>query len=206
MALAQVLEAIGDVSQARQKSAEALAVYQESQKLFANIINATSANFAFSKEKAGLLKRLSQLLTSLQQFDRALAAWQEYTELLQQLAETDAADPEWNRELTVAWEGIGYVYARQQKFEDAIGAYQKAVAILEKLKSAEPDNFEFEESRAGTELTIAKLLLSKGDTDAAHAAFKASSDALFELSQRGRLDEQGRKWLEEADTRLRQPF
>jgi hypothetical protein len=31
---------------------------------------------------------------------------------------------------------------------------------------------EFEESRAGTELTIAKLLLSIGDTDAAHAAFK----------------------------------
>jgi hypothetical protein len=28
----------------------------------------------------------------------------------------------------------------------------------------------------------------------------------FELSQRGRLDEQDRKWPEEANARLRQPF
>jgi hypothetical protein len=60
---------------------------------------------------------------------------------------------------------------------------------------------------SATEIRGCNLSLPEGgDTDAAHAAFKASSDALFELSQRGRLDEQGRTWLEEADSRLQQPF
>jgi hypothetical protein len=102
--LAQVLRAVGDVSQSRQKSAEALAAYQESRKLFANIVNPTS----LAKERAGLLQRLSQLLTSLHQYNGALTAWQEDTELLLQLAQNDAANPEWNREPTVAWEGIGW--------------------------------------------------------------------------------------------------
>jgi tetratricopeptide (TPR) repeat protein len=206
MALAEVLEALGDGSQVRHKNTEAVFAYEESRTIFAKIAPPTSASVSLLKERVGLLNRLSKLFTFQRQWDDALAILKEDTDFLQQLAAGEPHDPEWDRELTVAWEGVGYVYDLEQKLEDAVAAYRKAAGILDRLTSADPNNPELEESKAGTELTIAKLLLNKGDSEAAHAAFKASSDALFELSRSGRLDEQGRKWLEEADARLRQAF
>jgi hypothetical protein len=51
----------------------------------------------------------------------------------------------------------------------------------------------------GKEIFSWKTGVGGGRIEDARNEFNQSSEALFELSQKGGLDEQGRRWLQEAD-------
>jgi hypothetical protein len=108
--------------------------------------------------------------------------------------------------LTVDLEAIGYVFSAQQMSTQAVNSYKEASAILTKLRQLHPENHELDETFAGTELALGKLLRDQGESKDARVAFEQCSQILFHLRETGQLDDQGVNWLHEADMQLRQPF
>jgi tetratricopeptide (TPR) repeat protein len=120
--------------------------------------------------------------------------------------QANPADPTWGVELTVDLEAIGYVFSAEQMTNEALNSYKEASAILAKLRRLHPESHELDETFAGTELALGKLLRDQGESKDARVAFEQCSQILYHLSQSGHLDEQGLSWLHEADMQLRQPF
>jgi tetratricopeptide (TPR) repeat protein len=109
-------------------------------------------------------------------------------------------------ELTADLEAIGYVFSAQKMAGEALNSYKEARGILEKLRRLHPESHELDETFAGTELALGKLLREQGESKDARVAFEQCSQILYRLSETGHLDEQGVTWLHEADMQLRQPF
>jgi hypothetical protein len=109
-------------------------------------------------------------------------------------------------ELTVDLEAIGFVFSAQQMAIQAVNSYKEASTILGKLRQLHPENHELDETFAGTELALGKLLREQGESKDARVAFEQCSQILFRLRETGQLDDQGVTWLHDADMQLRQPF
>jgi hypothetical protein len=88
----------------------------------------------------------------------------------------------------------------------ALNSYKEASAIMTKLRQLHPENNELDETFAGTELALGKLLRDQGEAKDARVAFEQCSQILFHLRETDQLDDQGLNWLHEADMQLRQPF
>jgi tetratricopeptide (TPR) repeat protein len=136
----------------------------------------------------------------------ALNAYERARDLLTAAYHANPAEPTWGVELTVDLEAIGYVFSAQQMPIQALSSYKEASSILEKLRQLHPENHELDETFAGTQLALGKLLREHGESKDARVAFEQCSQILFRLRETGQLDDQGLDWLHEADMQLRQPF
>ena len=206
LALGRILEAYGLASEQLHRYDEALDHFNQSAAILERANAKLPPDFGARLQLCRVLSRCGSLLIANRRYTDALDVYERAHMVLNAAYQTDPSDPIFGTELIVDLEAIGYVFSTQKMPIQALNSYKAAGAILEQLRRLHPESHELEETFAGTELALGKLLREQGELTDARAAFEQCSDILFQLSTTGHLDNQGAIWLHEADMQLRQPF
>jgi tetratricopeptide (TPR) repeat protein len=206
LALGRILEAYGLAAQQSHRDDEALNHFIQSAAILKRAHAKLPADFGVTQLLCRVLSRSGSLLIADRRYADALDAYEQAHKMLSAAYQTDPTDPSVGTELVVDLEAIGYVFAAQKMLSPALSYYKAAGATLSALRKLYPESHELDETFAGTELALGKLLREHGESTDARTAFEQCSEILFHLSETGHLDDQGANWLQEADTQLRQPF
>ena len=206
LALGRVLEAYGLAAEQLRRDDEALNHFIQSAAVLERAHAKLPSDVGVTQLLCRVLSRSGSLLIADGRYTDALDVYEQANKMLNSAYQADPSDPSLGSELIVDLEAIGYVFSAQKMPTQAVNSYKAAGAILKALRQAHPESHELEETFAGTELALGKLLREQGESVDARAAFEQCSEILFHLSETGHLDDQGTNWLREADTQLRQPF
>jgi len=206
LALGRILEAYGLAAAQLHRDDEALNHFNQSVAILERAHAKLPSDFAVTELLCRVLSRCGSLLIADRRYPDALEAYERAHKMLNAAYQANPSDPSVGTELIVDLEAIGYVFSAQKIPIQALNSYRAAGAILKELRQIHPESHELEETFAGTELALGKLLREQGESTDARAAFEQCSEILFHLSETGHLDDQGANWLQEADTQLRQPF
>jgi tetratricopeptide (TPR) repeat protein len=206
LALGRILEAYGLAAEQLHRDDEALNHFIQSAAILERAHAKRPSDFGVTQLLCRVLSRSGSLLIADRRYTDALDVYEQAHKMLNAAYQTDPSDPSLGTELIVDLEAIGYVFSAQKMLIQALNSYKAAGAILQELRRLHPESRELEETFAGTELALGKLLREQGESTNARAAFEQCSAILFQLSTTGHLDDQGANWLHEADMQLRQPF
>jgi tetratricopeptide (TPR) repeat protein len=196
---AQVLQDCGDVYVRLLEFDSALIRYQLSRARFEELAARSPNDISLQLQASGSTYRVAQVYTAELDYQAAAGMYSLACSRLEQLSTGHPDQAEIASQLALAYIGRGYVENMLDEDALALADYEAARKKFLILQKKDPSSHEFDEPTAGATLAIAKLLQKAGRTEDARNEFNQSSEALFELSQKGNLDEQGRRWLQEAD-------
>jgi tetratricopeptide (TPR) repeat protein len=206
LSLGRIFEAYGLAAEQLQRYDEALDHYKQSAAVLERAHAKLPADVGVREQLCRILSRCGSLLIANRRYTGAIDVYEQAHKMLNAAYQADPSDPSLGTELIVNLEAIGYVFSAQKMPVQALSSYKAAGAIVQELRRLHPESHELEETFAGTELALGKILREQGESTDARSAFEQCSEILFQLSTTGHLDDQGANWLREADMQLRQPF
>lgn len=175
--LAYSYNKVGDVLEVQGKLDEALENYQRSMVIRERLAGEKPNNAGWQRDlSVGYIKvgnvRLLQggLVEALQEYSKALA-------IREGLTQQDPKNANWQRDLSNSYHKVGSVHEHQGNAGLALEQYRKALAIRERLVHKDPTNAIWQSGLAGTYLGMARVLKSRGESEAAGKFFVKCSES-----------------------------
>ena len=166
---------LGDIANARGRSAEALADYTTAQRLL-NIQIAKSPGQNTAAEHDLLLStlRIGDVLTAWQSLPGALTSYRDSLGIVSKLLETVPTAVLWQRERALTLDRIGDVLKAQGHWVEALTAYRESLSIRTALNNAAPQAVALQQDVSRSHEAIGDLQARQGAWADAAQSFRAA--------------------------------
>ncbi|WP_309610396.1 toll/interleukin-1 receptor domain-containing protein [Sphingomonas sp.] len=169
----------------QRRAADAVTALQQSQSEVEALAAADPRSGEYSQARLENLAWLSEAQEKAGLIDEATRSRERQLALIASLA-TKANDVENRRKELVARHVLGRLLAAQGQVSAGIAQYHAAIGISDTLIAIEPNNSQWLENSATTQLDLSELLLATGQADAAASAGRAGCDLTDRLLMKDR--------------------
>ena len=177
-------EDLGIALKSKRRFAEAARLFGSSLGPMQSIASLNPSNADYQQELSNLLGWFADTESALGRLDAAIAARQHEIAFLGRQIADGNTDVGLQQRLIPAHEGLGILLTARGKLNQASGEYRLALAQANNLFAIEPNNSEWRDLAANTQLELAKNLLASGN--AAQAARETSAACAVAVALRSR--------------------
>jgi tetratricopeptide (TPR) repeat protein len=177
-------EDLGIALKSKRRFAEAARLFGSSLGPMQSIASLNPSNADYQQELSNLLGWFADTESALGRLDAAIAARQHEIAFLERQIADGNTDVGLQQRLIPAHEGLGILLTARGKLNQASGEYRLALAQANNLFAIEPNNSEWRDLAANTQLELAKNLLASGN--AAQAARETSAACAVAVALRSR--------------------
>lgn len=167
IAQANLLEHLGDVSQAAGKLENSISAYQKSVELRRGAIQAAADPSSAHEALSAGLTKLGDAQVEAGKPDEALAAYEESLEILKSISMADQNDSAPKSAVADAFVKIGEAHVAGERIEDAVAAFQEAQEIVKELAAVDPSVLEFQREVCAGLARLGDCELALGNPDEA---------------------------------------
>jgi tetratricopeptide (TPR) repeat protein len=196
--LAQALEKIGSIQLRRNRSAEAVAAFEEAAEVDRALLKthpspATWENLALSFNGIGDVHRRAGDSAA------ALASYEESLTIARRLAADDPAQRKWRAELSNVLDRIGDLKLAQGDVNGAVPLYEEGAKLIRDLTQEDPNNSQWRRDLTIALENLGRVRLLQGQRRDAEAAFTEGLQIARSLSA---LDPDNTQWLRDVSVAL----
>jgi tetratricopeptide (TPR) repeat protein len=177
-------ENLGIALNSKRRFAEAARLFGGSLGPMQSLASIDPGNAEYQQELSNLLGWFANTESALGQLDSAIGARQREIAFLERRIASGNVDVALQQRLITAHEGLGVLLTERGKTNDAISEYRLALGQANNLFAIEPNNSEWRDLAANTQLELAKNLLASGN--AAQAARETSAACAVAAALRAR--------------------
>ena len=177
-------EDVGIALNRKRRFAEAARLFGGSLGPMQSLASIDPGNAEYQQELSNLLGWFANTESALGQLDSAIGARQREIAFLERRIASGNVDVALQQRLITAHEGLGVLLTERGKTNDAISEYRLALGQANNLFAIEPNNSEWRDLAANTQLELAKNLLASGN--AAQAARETSAACAVAAALRAR--------------------
>ena len=166
----RALSITAQVANSRGNLDDALRLYREAAAGTAEAIRRNPDDPQRVYDHAQNMFYLADIATNRGRLDTAEAAFREYKRLANRMVELDSNNMKYRMEVQYADVNLGSVLYAQRRFPEAAAQYAQALKTIEAFAIADPNNRDFQKSRAEALAWLADAQQAEGKLDEATAA------------------------------------